>query len=962
MSAKRKKVLIIRQIKVKRICLFTDALSFILSFDLLNGYSRKKADAHCKRGRLRSGLKKMADDNWQKIKEIFDSAVHRQPEERQNYLAEVCGDDKTLRAEVESLLSLLDNVGNFMETPAVAKVAKVIAAEARKIETGKCFGNYEIIKQIGAGGMGEVYLAQDKKLDRQVAIKILNQKFARHQSNLNRFIQEAKAASALNHPNILVIHEIGESGDTNYIVSEFIEGETLREHFGKSPLKLAEVLDISVQIVDALVAAHKAHIIHRDIKPENIIVRPDGYVKILDFGLAKLVEPKNKSLIGLEDETAKQNNTAKGMILGTVNYMSPEQAKGERVDERTDIFSLGVMIYEMLTGSTPFAGDSMSETFANLIKAEPQPLSRYSSNVPDELERIVSKMLRKHKDARYQTMKGLSGDLKELKENLSFAEKLERSAPPEKIGAAETANIAERQTAKHDGRFRRLLSTRRGTIYVAVLTVLMLGALAFVWRWRQTSVAPQPEIKSLAVLPLKSLDEGENYLGLGIADAVIRRISQTGELTVRPTSAVRRYLTEDTDVLTAARQLNADAVLEGSIQRADDRLRVSVNLLRTSDGISLWSDSFDMRSTDIFSIQDTVAQQVASRLRLQLDPAQQARFNKRSTSNAIANEYYVRGVYSLDRRGFGNDAKPQMKATIDFFKKAIEADPDYALAHAQLANAYIWMANFIEEQAVWAERAREEINRADALDPQLAETHIARHYLLGSAYEGWQSETAVRELLLAQQLNPNIGHVELGSIYYHLGLEDLGDRAYQRALDIDPTSEHVKYMIHAHIGLVNKYDEWLATYQKFKPDAPTSLRYLKGKGRLDEAQKKLDEILINYPNEPGVKFEQAFLAALKGDFRTTEAATTFLLSDINPQAFNYHHATYEIACLYAVGGKSDEAVKWLRETAAKGFPSYTLFERDPYLNRIRQAPEFIRFMEELKAHYERYKREFAQTP
>ena len=502
------------------------------------------------------------------------------------------------------------------------------------------------------------------------------------------------------------------------------------------------------------------------------------------------------------------------------------------------------------------------------------------------------------------------------------------------------------------------LTLRRGIIIAAILLTLTLSALAYVWRWRQSSVVPHAEIKSLAVLPLKSLDAGDNYLGLGIADAVIRRISQTGELIVRPTSAVRRYLDEETDAITAARQLNADAVLEGSIQRADDRLRVSVSLLRISDGASLWAESFDMRSTDFFTIQDAVAQQVASRLRLQLDPAQQARLSKRSTSNLIAYEYYVRGVYSLDQRGFGDSAKPQLEATIDYFKKAISSDPDYALAHAQLANAYIWMANFIEEQAVWAERAREEINRADALDPQLAETHVARHYLLGSAYEGWQTEAAVRELLLAQQLNPNVGHVELGSIYYHLGLEDLGDRAYQRALDIDPTSEYVKNMIHAHIRLVNKYDEWLVAYQKFNSEAPTLLWYLMGKGRLDEAQKKLDEISLKYPDEPRVKYQQALLAALKGDFRTTEAEISFMLSDDNPQAFNYHHATYNIACLYALGGKSDEAVKWLRETATKGFPSYTLFERDPYLNRIRQAPEFIRFMEELKPHYERSKREF----
>ncbi|MDQ3749309.1 MAG: protein kinase, partial [Acidobacteriota bacterium] len=371
----------------------------------------------------------MPDEKWQKVREVFDSALRRQPEERRKFVHEACGEDKTLLTEVESLLSSLDGATSFMETPAVAKVADVIEAEQKKLETGRCFGHYEIIEQIGTGGMGEVYLARDRKLDRRVAVKILNEKFSRDESNLNRFIQEAKAASALNHPNILTIYEFGEAEDANFIVSEYVEGKTLREIIRESKLRLSEILDISIQIANALCTAHEAHLVHRDIKPENIMLRPVRYVKVLDFGLAKLIQPK-QTIFGLEAETAKRNDTAKGVILGTVNYMSPEQAKGEWVDERTDIFSFGAVIYEMIAGRTPFAGDSMSESFANLINSEPQSLSRFSEDAPNEIQRIVSKTLRKNKDKRYQTMKELLTDLNNLKENLTFDEKLERSALP----------------------------------------------------------------------------------------------------------------------------------------------------------------------------------------------------------------------------------------------------------------------------------------------------------------------------------------------------------------------------------------------------------------------------------------------------------------------------------------------------------------------------------------------------
>jgi serine/threonine protein kinase/TolB-like protein/Flp pilus assembly protein TadD len=822
-------------------------------------------------------------------------------------------------------------------------------------------GRYEIRSQIGAGGMGEVYLAEDTMLNRRVALKLLPAEYTQNEERLRRFKQEARAASALNHPNILTIHEVGEAQGNHFIATEFIDGDTLRQYLKRTgKMKASEMLDVAAQVTSALAAAHEAGIVHRDIKPENIMLRRDGYVKVLDFGIAKLMEKATSQSVDLDAQTRPLEHTQAGAIVGTVQYMSPEQARGLTVDARTDIWSLGCVLYEMVAGRSPFAGETVTDMLMAIVEREPPPLKNLTSEqIPAELDWIITKTLRKNPDERYQTSKELLVDLQRLRQKIEIESYLERSALPEASIESAPANFTEHGAAKHTGQLRHILSMRRTAIYAAVLITLMLGALAYILHWRQTFVAPQHEIKSLAVLPLKSLDAGENYLGLGIADAVIRRINQTGKLIVRPTSAVRRYLNEETDALAAARQLNADAVLEGSVQRADDRLRVSVNLLRTSDGASLWTDNFDMRMTDIFTIQDTVAQQVASRLRLQLDPSQQARFTKRYTSNPIAYEFYVKGVYSFDQRSGGVKAKPQVDAAIDFFKKAIGSDSNYALAHAQLALAYAWTAQFIEPtEAVWTTRAKEEINRAQALDPQLAETHIARHYILRSAYEGWQIEAAIRELLLAQQLNPNAGLDQLGILYLHLGLEDLYEREMQRALDIDPTSDYVKNAIINSDENRHMYDEWLAAKQKFFNGEPDAW-YLMGKGHLDEAQAKIEEALVIEPDNPGMHRLKAILLALRGDFRAAEAEIPFLLSKRSAKDFAYHHLTYDIACIYALAGKSDEAVKWLRETAATGFPCYPLFERDPYLNRIRKAPEFVQFMEEMKAQFDKYKREFA---
>jgi TolB-like protein len=631
--------------------------------------------------------------------------------------------------------------------------------------------------------------------------------------------------------------------------------------------------------------------------------------------------------------------------MGTACYMSPEQARGLQVDGRTDIFSLGIVIYELLTAQLPFDGASIYEIVASILSdREAPPLGRFSPEMPAELERIVAKALRKNRDERYQTTKDLQLDLQTLKQQLEFERKREGLRPPLVSAPANPV------TAGHATRL-----TRGKQLLILSLMVLFGGAIIYAWRWEKTRVLGQPEIKSLAVLPLKSLDAGENYLGLGIADAAIRRISQTGKVIVRPTSAVRRYLNEDTDALTAAKQLGVDTVLEGSFQRANDRLRVSVNLLRSSDGASLWTDSFDLRMVDIFAIQDTVSQQVASRLRLQLNPSQQARLARQSTSDSIAYEFYLKGLYGFDQRA--SSGKAGMETTIGFFKQALQADPNFGLAHAQLAYAYANMAVFLDPKQAWVDLANEEIRRAQELDPQLAETHLARFQLLYSEYEGYHGEAAVREVRLANQLNPNVGHSELAYLYTHLGLEDLAMRELELLVDVDPTSEALKNtrLLIDEVGC--KYDEY-AAHRNLYHDDMMEAWYFMGEGRFNEAQKAIEEWSAKRPNDMELVPKKAILFALKGDFRAAEAEIPIILGKHPVKDPLYHHAAYDIGAVYALEGKSAEAVHWLREAADSGFHLYPRYQRDPFLNRIRQTPEFIRFLAEMKAQNESYQLEF----
>jgi serine/threonine-protein kinase len=637
----------------------------------------------------------------------------------------------------------------------------------------------------------------------------------------------------------------------------------------------------------------------------------------------------------LADEGWLELKRRRGAIVGTVPYMSPEQARGAAVDARSDIWSLGCLLYEMLAGRSPFAGPTTSDVLVGILDREPPPLTAPPHHIPAECDWIITKTLRKNADERYQKIEELLTDVRRLQEKLAL-ESHQRALPPPPRPARPSSRIS-----------------------AAVLAaLLMAGAIGAVWYWRpRPASSSTTTARSLAVLPLKSLDAGDNYLGLGIADAVIRRTSQTGGMVVRPTSAVRRYMTEDTDALTAARQLSTDVVLEGSVQRAGERLRVSVNLLRAVDGASLWADSFDLRMTDIFEIQDRVAREVASHLQLRIDPAQQARLRRRPTTNPVAYEYSLRGLHLLDQRMSFSVA--EKAGAIDFLNRAIAADPDFAPAHAQLALAYAVGSVFRQPGAPETdERAMAAIARAQALDPGLPEIALARSRLLFSRFGGFRGDEAVRVLLEAQRIDPNVGHSEQVYNYTHLGLSELAERAGERALEIDPTSDYAKRQV---IGLYEMSAQWDrrdAAQLRFFPNEPMSTWALLTVGRLDDARRALAQEFVANARGFAPQRAKAVLDALEGDVRTAKAAIPDLLASHPVKDPYYHHTAYMIACIYAAEPNSAEAVKWLREAAATGFQVYPLFQRDALLDKIRQAPEFVQFMTELNATVDGYRREF----
>ena len=771
------------------------------------------------------------------------------------------------------------------------------------LSPGTRLGPYEILGSLGTGGMGEVYRARDSRLDRDVAVKVLPEPLAADAEALARFEREAKAVAALSHPNILAIHDVGTHEGVRYAVTELLEGRTLREHLEGSGVGPRKAIDYALQVVSGLAAAHERGIVHRDLKPENVFVTRDGRVKVLDFGLARVLEPQ--SFEGVTKAPTVAGGTQPGTVLGTVGYMSPEQVRGQSVDQRSDIFSFGAVFYEMLAGRRAFRADSAVETMNAILTEEPPDFVVSESRpVPPGLDRIVRRCLEKDPSHRFQSARDLGFAI----EALSAAASESQPHPP---APAESGDAA---------------GSRR----------------------------------SIAVLLFKDLarDPGNAHLGLGLADATITELATVKSLLVRPTAAILRYQDRTVDPQEAGRELNVDAVVDASFQRAGSRLRVTVQLVRTSDGRSLWGAKIDTSLDDIFEMQDHVSRKIAEALEVELTPSEERRLGHFSRPAGRAYELYLKGRTLLFR-----ETLESCNAAIESFEQARDADPGFALAWAGLAAAYARMELAFEPERDWLERAEAMCEKALSIDPALPEGRYLKGEFLWSPRYRFDHAGAIREILAAIAGRPSLAeaHDRLCVILDHVSMFEEAIQHSRQALAIYPEDA----VAETHLGLANfhagRYEEALRLTESSSSRSPGAWTFHQlvdcqiRLGRLAPAAETVERKSRQFPNEVLFYPARGVIAAIERD--VPRARQYMQLSIQNRKAFrHYHHAQYDIACIHALLGERDESLRWLADAAHNGFPCYGFFEIDPLLESIRGEERFRGLMAELREECAGYRR------
>lgn len=806
---------------------------------------------------------------------------------------------------------------------------------------------------LGAGGMGEVYLAEDSALGRKVALKLLPSEFVSNEERLRRFLQEAKAAAALSHPNIGHIYEVGETNGTHFIAMEFIDGDTLATKMTRDKSPLGTLLGFLSQVAEGLAKAHGAAIVHRDLKPDNIMITRDGYAKILDFGLAKLIVPKSSSVASAEAATAMmpvQPLSVDGAVMGTVGYMSPEQAQGKAVDQRSDIFSFGCILYEAATGRRPFEGDSAIDTLHKIIYGAPPPITDFNSAAPADLQRIVRRCLAKDPEKRYQTIRDVANDLEDLRRQIAADAEAEYSAPVE--GASATARGAAGPTASAPSgasSHRPAPATssaeyliggikRHRRSVLIVLVLLSISSAVGIGYFYFAGVGGKA-IDSIAVLPFVNAggDGDTEYLSDGIAETMINSLTQLQQLRVIARTTAFRYKGKDADPQTVGRELKVRAVLTGRVSQIGDRLTIQADLVDATTGAQLWGEEYNRKITDLLAVKQEIAREIVEKLRLRLSGQEQQRLTRHDTTNSDAYQFYLRGRYHWNKR-----TADGLKKAIEQFQQAIDRDPNYALGYAGLADCYLLLEQYAGTPASEnLPQAKAAAERALQIDDSLAEAHasLADYY-----YQSWKWDEAEKEFKRAISLNPNY---PTARHWYQIYLRTRGrmDEALaeiKRAQELDPLSPILfvnsafSYFLN---GDLNSSMEQAQRLVELDPHFSLAYEPL---GRVYIGQRKYTEAIAAFQQDVAsdrTAYALSYLGyayAVAG--RHNEAL--LLLKELEEKYQRRESLGQYIAMVYAGLGDKDQAFAWIEKDieARSGFLDSVA--TDPFFESLRGDPRY----------------------
>jgi len=826
---------------------------------------------------------------------------------------------------------------------------------------GKTVSHYEILEKLGEGGMGVVYKALDTKLDRHVAIKFLPHRLQSDPETKKRFIHEAKAASALEHPNICAVHEIGETPDGEmYMVMPSYDGHNLQDRINEGSVSADDALDFATQIASGLAKAHEVGIIHRDIKPGNIYITKDGHVKILDFGLAKLM-----------DQTKV---TKTGTTVGTVLYMSPEQAQGAEIDASSDVFSLGVVLYQLLTGRLPFVAEQEAAVLYKIMNEDPVPLASHRDDLGQGFQRVVDRALAKDRKARYQDASELLDDLRRLR------------------------------SGKEVALVRRLSHRARAAIIASVgLSVIAVGFLTYSWLIESDQPVASTSAKSIAVLPFKNLsgDPDNEYFSDGITEDILTQLSKIADLTVISRTSVMRYKDTDKSLREIGKELGVGTILEGSVRREGDRVRIVGQLIDARSDKHLWAERYDRELKDIFKVQSDVAMQIAMALEAELSPQERDRIEKTPTGDLRAYDYYLKGREYVLRY-----TKEDNERALELYQRALSIDPDYALAYAGIATVHGQRVFRFGFTATWLDSAIVEAEKALSIDPDLAEAHVA----LGNAYwgKGWLRK-ALESYRQALEINPNYAAAvgNIGGIYSLLGETAEGFRWLKRSLALKPTDFQTPYGIavtYIDIGDYAKARKWLhrtleiaphfvtaeldlivvdmmvsndrqalfEQYERVRSRHPDHVEALAQAGRVAlflgryaQAREYFEELVELAPGSHQARYANIRLGYLQHKIGETNEARKKLgaslssLEDELDQGSANPPVLYDVAVIHAAQGEKQEACEWLQKAIDAGYMGVPMPPpaMDPLFENLRDDACFKVIMAQLQAKENKIRKE-----